>query len=218
MMTVGRAYERMGDPERAREIYRELVRGGLGGSAPLDRLVRTYLSEHRPAEARAELRRLAPRNPALASHLRLLTADTHAWEGNFEAALAGYAEAKGSQAPEVRATALESELSVRWLLDPADGASRINSLVWTLLDLGRAQRALNVIEGAEHLYVRNSDRLPPVDAHVLLYARGRALELLGADGPAAAAYAELLADWREEIRQLPLLSDAPDRLAALGAG
>ncbi len=63
--------------------------------------------------------------------------------------------------------------------------------MWKLLELGRHHEALNVVEGAEHLYVKSSDRLPPVDAHVLLYIRARALELAGAERPAADAYARL---------------------------
>jgi hypothetical protein len=75
-----------------------------------------------------------------------------------------------------------------------------------------------VVEGAEHLYVNSSNRLPPVDAHVLLYARARALELAGAGRPAAEAYAALLRDWSDVIDHLPLLADAPERLSGLGPG
>lgn len=67
------------------------------------------------------------------------------------------------------------------------------------------------------MYVRESDRLAPVDVHALLYARGRASELMGAKEPAEAAYEELLRDWGDVIAGLPLLTDAPERLAALRA-
>ena len=217
-MTEARAYEQLRELERAREVYRGMVRNRVGGAAPLDRLVRTYLEEGRPADARTELDRLGPTDPELAARARLLGADTYAWEGDFDAALAGYAEAERVGSVETRAAALESALSVRWLLDPEDGASRLNRSVWKLLELGRHQDALNVVEGAEHLYVKNSDRLPPVDAHVLLYARARALELAGAEEPAATAYATLLRDWRGVIDRLPLLSDAPHRLNGLRSG
>lgn len=217
-MTVGRAYEQLEERDRAREVYRGMLADGLGGTAPLDRLVRTYLEEGRPGDAREELDELAVPSPELAARVRLLRSDTHAWEGDFDTALAGYAEAERAGSVETRAAALESALSVRWLLDPEDGASRLNRSVWKLLELGRHHEALNVVEGAEHLYVKSSDRLPPVDAHVLLYIRARALELAGAERPAADAYARLVGDWSEVIDRLPLLADAPRRLAALRSG
>lgn len=217
-MTVALAYERMGRMEEARDAYRALLREGLGGTAPLDRIVRSYLKEDRPAAAREELAALRPDDPELAARARLLEADSYAWAGDFDTALAGYAEAEATGTPRIRAAALESQLSIRWLLGRDDGASRINRSVWTLLELGRHQEALNVIEGAEHLYVRDSDRLPPVDVHVLLYARGRALELMGADRAAEAAYARLLSDWGDVIHRLPRLSDAAERLSTLRSG
>ncbi len=216
-MTVGRAHERMGRMEEARAMYRGLVRDGLGGAAPLDRIVRTYLRQNRPADARRELSSLSLTGE-MEARARLLEADTHAWVGDFDAALAGYAEAEAMGTPRVRAEALESQLSIRWLRGREDGQSRINRSVWTLLDLGRPQEALNVIEGAEHLYVRDSDRLPPVDVHVLLYARGRALELMGRDRAAETVYAQLLSDWANVIDELPRLSDAAERLSDLRSG
>lgn len=217
-MTVGNAHERMGRMEEARDTYRALLREGLGGIAPLDRVVRTYLEEGRPAAAREELAALRMDDPELAARARLLEADTYAWVGDFDAALARYAEAETAGTPRVRAEALESQLSIRWLLGRDDGASRINRSVWTLLELGRHQEALNLIEGAEHLYVRDSDRLPPVDVHVLLYARGRALELMGAERAAETAYARLLSDWGDVVHRLPHLSDAAERLSTLRSG
>lgn len=217
-MTVGRAYERVGRMSRAREVYRVMIGDGVGGTTPLDRIVRTYLEEHQPEKARGELKRLGANHPDLVARVELLTADTYAWEGDFDDAVAGYARAADIGTAPTRAAALESALSVRWLLDPSDGASRINGSVWTLLELGRHHEALNVIEGAEHLYVRETDRLPPVDVHVLLYARGRALELAGADKAAATAYRELLQDWSGTVPKLPLLADAPERLRKVTAG
>ena len=217
-MTAGRAYEQLDDHERARDVYRGMIGEGIGGTAPLDRLVRTYLEENRSGDARRELSRLGTADPDVAARVRLLRADLDAWEGNFAAALTGYADAERAGSVETRAAALESALSVRWLLDPEDGASRLNRSVWKLLELGRHQEALNVVEGAEHLYVKSSNRLPPVDAHVLLYVRARALELAGAGRPAAQAYAALLRDWSDVIDHLPLLADAPERLSALAVG
>lgn len=214
-MTVGRAYERMGDFDRARRVYRDLATEGLGGHTPLDRLVRTYLEQDRPGDARSELEGLETPTPELAARARLLTGDTYAWEGDFGRALEVYAEAEKAGSVDTRAAALESALAVRWVLDPEDGASRLNRSVWRLLDLGRHQEALNVVEGAEQLYVRTADRLPPVDAHVLLYARARALELAGSDAAAERSYAELLRDWGDVIGRLPLLADAPERLEEL---
>jgi len=57
-----------------------------------------------------------------------------------------------------------------------------------------------------------------VDVHVLQYARGRALQLAGADRAAATAYRELLQDWSGVVSRLPLLADAPRRLEQVAAG
>lgn len=217
-MTIGRAYERTGRMEEARDVYRAMLGNREAGTDPLDRIARTYLVENEPGRGRSELERLSRQSaPDIVSRAELLTADTYAWEGDFDAALEAYAEVERSGSPQTRSAALEGALAIQWLLDPNDGASRINRSVWTLLDLGREQQALNVIEGAERMYVRESDRLAPVDVHALLYARGRAFELMGAKEPAEAAYEELLRDWGGVIARLPLLADAPERLAALRA-
>ncbi|MDH3427315.1 MAG: hypothetical protein OEM23_02670, partial [Gemmatimonadota bacterium] len=155
----------------------------------------------------------------LEARARLLTADTHAWEGDFETALAGYAEAErlaeAARDQPTRAAAVEASLAVQSVLNPDEGASRINRSIWTLLDLGRHQQAQDLIESAERLYIRDSDRLPPVEVHVLLYARGRLHELQSAVPAAIRAYDRLLADWGEVISRLPSLADAPGRLAAI---
>ena len=219
LLGLGRTYERSGHVAQARDQYVTLLERGLGDTAPLDRLVRTYLREGRPEDARAELARLATGQPGLDAHARLLTADTYTWEGNFDVALEGYAEAErlaeaaGSQ--QTRAVAFEAALAVQWVLNPDDGASRINRSVWKLLELGRHRQAQDLIESAELLYIRDSDRLPPVDVHVLQYARGRLHELQTADDGAVQAYELLLSDWGDVIGRLPILADAPRRLAAL---
>jgi len=194
LMGLGRTYERLDKLDLAREQYETLLEAGLGSAAPLDRLVRTYLREGRSRDAREILFRQATvGDPDLESHVLLLTADTYAWEGGFDAALAGYAEAErvaeAAGAQQTRAVAFEAALAVQWVLDPDEGASRINRSMWTLLELGRHQQAQNLIESAERMYIRDSDRLPPVDVHVLLYARG--------------------------IGRLPILADASERLDAL---
>jgi len=220
LMGLGRTYERMGQVDRARDNYETLLDGGLGSTAPLDRLVRTYLRQGRPQDARAELaRRVIAGDPVLQAHARLLMADTYAWEGEFDVALAGYAEAERlaetAGAQQTRAIAFEATLAVQWVLNPDEGASRISRSIWTLLELGWHQQAQDLIESAERMYVQDSDRLPPVDVHVLLYARGRLHELQNADAGAVRAYETLLSDWRDVIGRLPILADAPERLATL---
>lgn len=220
LMGLGRTYERMGQLDRARDNYQTLLDGGLSSTAPLDRLVRTYLRQGRPQDARAELaRRVIAGDPVLQAHARLLMADTYAWEGEFDVALAGYAEAERlaetAGAQQTRAIAFEATLAVQWVLNPDEGASRISRSIWTLLELGWHQQAQDLIESAERMYVRDSDRLPPVDVHVLLYARGRLHELQNADAGAVRAYETLLSDWRDVIGRLPILADAPERLATL---
>ncbi len=219
LMGLGRTYERSGQIAQARAQYVTLLERGLGATAPLERLVRTYLREGRPGDARAEVARLTAGHPALDAHARLLTADTYAWEGDFDVALTGYADAEGlaeaTGSHQTRAIAIEATLAVQWVLNPDDGASRINRLMWTLLEMGRHGQARDLIESAERLYVRDSDRLPPVDVHVLQYARGRLHELQAADAGAVRAYELLLSDWGTVIGRLPILADAPQRLAAL---
>lgn len=220
LMGLGRTYERMGQLDRARDNYQTLLDGGLSSTAPLDRLVRTYLRQGRPQDARAELaRRVIAGDPVLQAHARLLMADTYAWEGEFDVALAGYAEAERlaetAGAQQTRAIAFEATLAVQWVLNPDEGASRISRSIWTLLELGWHQQAQDLIESAERMYVGDSDRLPPVDVHVLLYARGRLHELQNADAGAVRAYETLLSDWRDVIGRLPILADAPERLATL---
>ncbi len=209
LMGLGRTYERLDKLDLAREQYETLLEAGLGSAAPLDRLVRTYLREGRSRDAREILFRQATvGDPDLESHVLLLTADTYAWEGDFDTALAGYAEAErvaeAAGAQQTRAVAFEAALAVQWVLDPDEGASRINRSMWTLLELGRHQQAQNLIESAERMYIRDSDRLPPVDVHVLLYARGT-----------VQTYELLLADWGDVIGRLPILADASERLDAL---
>ena len=220
LMGLGRTYERLGQLDRARDNYETLLDGGLSSTAPLDRLVRTYLRQGRPQDARAELaRRMIAGDPGLQAHARLLMADTYAWEGEFDVALAGYAEAERlaetAGVQQTRAIAFEATLAVQWVLNPDEGASRISRSIWTLLELGWHQQAQDLIESAERMYVRDSDRLPPVDVHVLLYARGRLHELQNADARAVRAYETLLSDWRDVIGRLPILADAPERLAML---
>jgi tetratricopeptide (TPR) repeat protein len=219
LMGLGRTYEKAGQLDQAREQYLALLEGGLGSTAPLDRLVRTYLREDRTEDARSELERVVARHPTLDAHARLLQGDTYAWTGNFDVALASYSEAErlaeAAGAQQTRAVAFEATLAVQWVLNPDEGASRINRSMWTLLELGRHQQAQNLIESAERMYVRDTDRLPPVDVHVLLYARGRLNELQSANGAAARSYEALLSDWADVVSRLPILSDAPERLAAL---
>jgi tetratricopeptide (TPR) repeat protein len=93
--------------------------------------------------------------------------------------------------------------------------SRINRSVWTLLDLGRGEEALNLVEAADRLFVRDSDRLHPVEFHTILYLKGRVYELLGKPRAAMAAYGKLLKDWGEVVGEIPRLSDTAARMSTV---
>jgi tetratricopeptide (TPR) repeat protein len=117
--------------------------------------------------------------------------------------------------PDLEAAGRESGLWVDALLDPENGVSRINNSVWTLLDLGRGETALNLVEAADRLYVRDSDRLYPVEFHTILYLKGRVYELLGKPRAAMAAYGRLLKNWGDVLPEAPRLSDAAQRMTAI---
>jgi tetratricopeptide (TPR) repeat protein len=208
--------------EEARDNYRKALVVEPDNTLLLDRLTRTYLRADNPTGARREMEGFtASTNPAIEAEAHLLTGDSWAWEGRFEEALAAYgrAEAVGAREdiPDVEAAGLESALWVEALLDPSRGVSRINTNVWTLLDLGRGEKALNLVEGADRLFVRDSDRLYPVQFHTILYLKGRVYELLDRPLAAIAAYDGLLKNWGHVIGDIPRLSDAAQRIESLQA-
>jgi len=206
--------------DAAQDAYRQALEIDPGNTELLDRLARTYLRANDPAGARSEMQRYATSgNPVIEAEAQLLTGDAWAWQGRFDDAVAAYgrAEAIGSREglPGVEASGRESALWVDGLLDPSTGLSRINSSVWTLLDLGRGETALNLVEAADRLYVKDSDRLYPVEFHTILYLKGRVYELLGKPRASMAAYGKLLKDWGNVIGEVPRLSDTAERLAAV---
>jgi len=217
---AGRLLEQAARFDEARDAYRQALQFDPGNTQILDLLGRTYLRENDPAGARREMQTFTSNaDPTLATEAHLLTGDAWAWEGRFEQAFASYgrAEALGAReaVPELEAAGRESALWLDALLDPTSGVSRINSSVWTLLDLGRGETALNLVEAADRLYVRDSDRLYPVEYHTILYLKGRVYELLDKPRAAMAAYGKLLKDWGDVIGDLPRLSDTPARMSAV---
>lgn len=206
----------------AREAYRTALDLDPDNVMLLDRLARTYLRANDPAGARSEMERFrSSPHPAIEAEAHLLAGDAWAWEGRFEEARTEYDAARSvgvrEGMPELESAGLESSLWVDALLDPSSGVSRINKSVWTLLDLGRAETALNLVEGADRLYVRDSDRLYPVEFHQILYLKGRVYEMLGRHRAAMAAYGKLLKDWGHVIDRIPHLSDTPQRMEAVQA-
>jgi TolB-like protein/Tfp pilus assembly protein PilF len=204
----------------ARDAYREAIRLEPQNTALMDLLARTFLRANDPAGARAEMSRFTSNSdPLVQSEAHLLVGDAWAWEGRFQQAIGAYgrAEAIGTREglPEVAAAGRESALWVEALLDPATGVSRINRSVWTLLDLGRGEEALNLVEAADRLFVRDSDRLHPVEFHTILYLKGRVYELLGKPRAAMAAYGKLLKDWGEVVGEIPRLSDTAARMSTV---
>ncbi len=218
----GQLLERAARYDEARDSYRQALRVEPDNTSLLDLLARTYLRANDPAGARREMQAYTSSpTPEMASEAFLLIGDAWAWEGKFGEAEAAYGQAEAvgerEELPELQAAGRESALWVAALLDPETGVSRINSSVWTLLDLGRGETALNLVEAADRLYVRDSDRLYPVEFHTILYLKGRVYELLGKPRAAMAAYGELLKHWGDVLPNLPRLSDASDRMAAIQA-
>ena len=210
---------RFGD---ARDSYRQALEIEPDNTMLLDLLARTYLRANDPAGARMEMGGFTSgSSPAMESEAHLLIGDAWAWEGRFDEAKAAYGRAEDvgvrEGRPDLEAAGRESALWVDALLDPDNGVSRVNSSVWTLLDLGRGETALNLVEAADRLYVRDSDRLYPVEFHTILYLKGRVYELLGKPRAAMAAYGKLLKDWGDVIGEIPRLSDAPARMSAVQA-
>jgi len=218
----GQLFEHAARFEEARDSYRQALRVEPDNTMLLDLLARTYLRANDPAGARAEMEAFTSgATPPIESEAHLLIGDAWAWEGRFAQAQAAYgrAAAVGEREglPDLEAAGRESSLWVDALLDPDNGVSRINSSVWTLLDLGRGETALNLVEAADRLYVRDSDRLYPVEFHTILYLKGRVYELLGKPRAAMAAYGKLLKDWGGVLGELPRMSDAAERMSAIQA-
>lgn len=218
VLTSGRLLEQAGRHEEARSAYRKALDLSPSQPVALDHLARTWLREGDPEGARRELKRFTTvSSPDMRAEAHLLTGDSYAWEGRFSEAFASYGQAEAigesENRPDLRAAGLESGLHLEWILDPDRGFSRINSAIWTLIDLGRGEKALDLVEAADRLYVRDADRLFPVEYHALLYAKGRVYELLDAPQAAVEAYSQLLGHWGKVIGDLPLLADAPKRLA-----
>jgi len=202
----------MGDQVAVDSLIPQFLAAETDSVAALMGLGRAYEQSGQLDDARQQYLSLLERGLGSTSPL---------WDGNFDAALAGYEEAErlaeAAGAQQTRAVAFEATLALQWVLNPDEGASRINRSMWTLLELGRHQQAQNLIESAERMYIRDSDRLPPVDVHVLLYARARLHELQNVNSGAVRAYELLLSDWADVVGRLPILADAPERLAAIKA-
>ena len=218
--SLGRFYEETGRLGRAREHYAKA--GGTAGTPALAPLTRTFLREDRSADARDVLRPyVLSGRPELVSEAQLLIGDSYVWEGQFSAALASYQAAAESATSggehELYTVAVKSALDLEELLS-SEHPAIFNRSIWKLLELGRGERALDLIAAAEELHLRGSDRLVPVRYHVLQYARARSLELVGMPDGAVPIYEELLARWGEAIEQVPLMRDLRERLAMVAGG
>lgn len=215
--SLGRFYEETGRFEQAREHY--LATGAAAEAPALDLLVRAFLRENRPGEARAALDPYVRGDVAdMRAEASLLTGDTYVWEGRFAEASSSYREAAEMATtvnrPAVRSAAIKSAEDLEELL-ASDHPAIFSGSIWRLLDLGRGERALDVIDAAEELHMRDADRLVPVQYAVLQYARGRALELVEWPAPALRIYEERVEHWGDALAQVPLMRDLPDRVADL---
>ncbi len=216
----GHLLEEAGRYAEARESYRAALALNPGNTVVLDHLARAHLSEGNPQGALDDLGPFTGSpDAAVRAEARLLRGDAYAWEGRFEDALASYRQVEAIGAaekrPDLRTAGLESALYLQWIIDPEQGASRLNRSIWRLIELGRGDRAWNLVQAADRLFVKDADRLFPVDHHALLYAKGRVYELMGAPEAALEAYSELLRHWGDVIQQLPLLRDTPERVGRL---
>ena len=219
-LSMGRLLEEAGQQEEAREKYREAISGGAAAPG-LDLLTTSYLRENRPAAAREELaRHVESADPVLRSHALLLIGDAYAWQGRFGESLSRYETALAAEGGDVP-TKLEDLLTsavfdVEELL-ASPRPALLNPAVWRLLEVGRGQKALDLIDASKFVHWHESPRLPPIRYHALLYARGRALELLDRNEEAMAAYGEILEHWGEAVADVPMMADLPQRVSLLAA-
>jgi len=219
-LSMGRLLEEAGQQEEAREKYREAISGGAAVPA-LDLLATSYLRENRPSAVREELaRHVESANPVLRSHALLLIGDAYAWQGRFGESLSRYETAlAGADAvvPAKLEDLLTSAVSDVEELLASPRPALLNPAVWRLLEVGRGQKAIDLIDASKFVHWHESPRLPPIRYHALLYARGRALELLDRNEEAMAAYGEILEHWGEAISDVPMMAGLPQRVSLLAA-
>jgi TolB-like protein len=219
-LSMGRLLEEAGQQEEARDKYREAISGRAGVPA-LELLATSYLRENRPAAAREELiGHVESTDPILRLHALLLLGDAYAWEGRFGESLSRYEAAISAESGDIpeklEDLLIAAVFDVEELLANPRPAL-LNPSVWRLLEVERGQKALDLIDASKFVHLHESSRLPPVRYHALLYARGRALELLDRNEEALAAYGEILEHWGEAVVDVPMMADLPDRVALLAA-
>jgi hypothetical protein len=86
----------------------------------------------------------------------------------------------------------------------------------SLLDFDRWDKAAAILASAEAEFVRDADRLFPIDHYALMYGQARYEEAIGNRGKATKTYQKIMEGWRDAVDQMPLVSDTPERLANLG--
>ena len=88
----------------------------------------------------------------------------------------------------------------------------------SILALGLGDRALRQMDIARNAGMKGPPDAFPFDAtqeRFAMYFEGRAYELLGDRNRATAAYQRLIDGWGEALRDVPLVADTHERLAAL---
>ena len=230
--TRGQLYEITGRLSDARSSYRTALQLQPDLVLALDHLVRASMKEDRVDVARQELQPLLrSESPDMAVESRLLLGDTYAWEGDLDTALDYYREAtalaENLNRADLRARSLESVVSLASNMGRGDQAvdgmtfrpfgvpSMVERAV-SLLDFDRWEKAAAILASADEEFVRDADRLFPIDHYALMYGQARYEEAIGNRGKATKIYQKLLEGWRDAIDQVPLVSDTPERLADLG--
>ncbi len=214
-LSAGRLLEEAARVDEARAKYRRAVAGPTAVPA-LDWLAGSYLRQNRPEEGRRELQAFAASpDPVVRSQAELLIADTYVWEGRFGESLLRYEKARGAGGrglpPTQEELLLRAASEVEELLsDPRPPL--LNRSVWRLLEVGRGQRALDLIDASEFVHLNESARVPPARYHALLYARGSALDLLGRREEALDAYEEIRRHWGDSVASVPMMADLERRI------